>query len=258
MGEPASSSAAANPQPAIVLDDLDVTYRVFEDRRPQLKDLVANRFRRAAYREIEAVRGVSFTAYEGEAIGVIGGNGAGKSTLFRAMAGLIPPTGGAVYARSQPSLLGVGAALQPAASGRRNIELGGLALGLTQEQIAGQMEEIIAFTGLRDHIDLPLRTYSTGMRARLHFAIATSIEPDLLLIDEALSVGDSVFKRRSRKRIERMRENAGTVFIVSHSLESIERLCSRVIWLEHGRIILDAPTSEVVDAYRAAKDDDDD
>jgi len=255
VGEEAPTTAAATAQPTIVLDDLDVTYRVFEDRRPQLKDLVANRFRRPAYREIEAVRGVSFTAYEGEVIGVIGGNGAGKSTLFRAMAGLIPPTAGAVYARSQPSLLGVGAALQPAASGRRNIELGGLALGLTQEQITHQMEEIIAFTGLRDHIDLPLRTYSTGMRARLHFAIATSIEPELLLIDEALSVGDSVFKRRSRKRIERMRENAGTVFIVSHSLRSIERLCDRVIWLEQGRVVLDASTSEVLDAYRAAKDD---
>jgi teichoic acid transport system ATP-binding protein len=250
-------TATAPARPTLVLDDLYVTYKVYEDRRPKLKDLVANGFKRPASRSIPAVRGVSLTAHEGEVIGVIGGNGAGKSTLFRAMAGLIPPTAGHVYASSQPSLLGVGAALQPSVSGRRNIELGGLALGLSREEIDAKMDDIIAFTGLKNHIDLPLRTYSTGMKARLHFAIATSIDPELLLIDEALSVGDTVFKRRSRKRIEEMRKNAGTVFVVSHSLRSIERLCSRVIWFEQGRIVLDAPTAEVLDAYRAAEDDDD-
>jgi teichoic acid transport system ATP-binding protein len=248
----------AGARPTLVLDDVHVTYRVFEDRRPAIIDIVTNGFRRPASRTIPAVRGVSLTAYEGEAIGVIGGNGAGKSTLFRAMAGLIPPTAGTVYARSQPALLGVGAALQPAASGRRNIELGGLALGLSHGEVAEKMEGIIAFTGLRDHIDLPIRTYSTGMRARLHFAIATSIDPELLLIDEALSVGDATFKRRSRQRIEQMRENAGTVFVVSHSLRSIARLCTRALWIEEGRVVRDGPADEVLDAYREAKDDEDD
>ena len=258
MAELATAPDTATAQPTLVLDDVHVTYRVFEDRRPAIIDIITNGFKRPSSRKIEAVRGVSFTAYEGEAIGVIGGNGAGKSTLFRAMAGLIPPTSGTVYARSQPSLLGVGAALQPAASGRRNIELGGLALGLSHDQVAEKMDDIVAFTGLSDHIDLPIRTYSTGMRARLHFAIATAIDPELLLIDEALSVGDSTFKRRSRLRIEQMREKAGTVFVVSHSLRSINRLCTRVIWMEQGRVVLDGATDEVVEAYRAAKDDDDD
>lgn len=258
MADTTLAPRTATAQPTLVLDDVHVTYRVFEDRRPAIIDIISNGFKRPASRKIEAVRGVSFTAHEGEAIGVIGGNGAGKSTLFRAMAGLIPPTSGMVYARSQPSLLGVGAALQPAASGRRNIELGGLALGLSHDEVAQKMEGIIAFTGLRDHIDLPIRTYSTGMRARLHFAIATAIDPELLLIDEALSVGDSTFKRRSRQRIEQMREKAGTVFVVSHSLRSIRRLCSRVIWIEHGRVVIDGDTNEVIEAYRAAKDDDDD
>ncbi len=240
------------------LDDVHVTYRVFEERRPSLKDLAANRFRRAAYREIHAVRGVSLTAQEGEVIGVIGGNGAGKSTLLRAIAGLIPPTSGAVYAVSQPSLLGVGAALQPSVSGRRNIELGCLALGMSRKDLAERFEDIVAFAGLADHIDLPLRTYSTGMRARLHFAIATSIEPELLLIDEALSVGDSEFRKRSRKRIEELRERAGTVLIVSHNLRTLSRMCSRVLWIEEGQLVKDGDADDVLDAYRASGDGDDD
>ena len=246
-----------DPAPAIVLDDVHVTYRVYEDRRPHLRDVITNGFRRPASRAIEAVRGVSFTAYEGEVIGVIGGNGAGKSTLFQTMAGLLPPTQGAVYARSQPALLGVGAALQPAVSGRRNAQLGCLALGLTHEETEERIPEIVKFAGLEDFIDLPLRTYSSGMRARLHFAIATSVEPELLLIDEALSVGDAVFKRRSTKRIEQLRQRAGTVFIVSHSLRTITKNCSRAIWLDRGRIVEDGDAKAVVKAYEAATEDTD-
>lgn len=246
------------PAPTIVLDDVHVTYHVYEDRRPQLKDLVANRFKRPASRSIHAVRGVSFTAFEGEAIGVIGGNGAGKSTLFRAMAGLLPPTAGSVYARSQPSLLGVGAALQPQVSGRRNIQLGCLALGLSTEEIKERTGDIISFAGLEEFIDLPLRTYSSGMKARLHFAIATSVEPELLLIDEALSVGDAEFKHRSKQRIKELRAKAGTVFLVSHSLQSITSTCSRAIWMERGKVVADDDAKTVVEAYRDKTDDRDD
>ena len=251
---PGVASAAA---PSLVLDDVHVTYHVYEDRRPQLRDLVTSRFKRPASRSIYAVRGVSFTAYEGESIGVIGGNGAGKSTLFRAMAGLLPPTSGAVYARSQPSLLGVGAALQPAVSGRRNIELGGLALGLTPGQVRAKTPEIIEFAGLEEFIDLPLRTYSSGMRARLQFAIATAVEPELLLIDEALSVGDADFKRRSQTRIEELRAKAGTIFVVSHSLKSITNNCTRAIWLERGEVVADGAAGDVTEAYRKRTQDPD-
>jgi teichoic acid transport system ATP-binding protein len=240
------------------LEDVHVTYRVYEDRRPALKDLARNGFKRPASRAIYAVRGVTFTARQGEAIGVIGGNGAGKSTLFRTMAGLLPPSQGAVYATSQPSLLGVGAALQPAVSGRRNIELGGLALGLTNDEIQAQMDDIIEFAGLREFIDLPLRTYSSGMKARLHFAIATAVEPEILLIDEALSVGDAEFKRRSKRRIEDLRERAGTVFLVSHSMRSIVNTCDRALWLEKGRVVADGPAQDVVDAYSEGNQDPDD
>ena len=246
---------AALGSPTIRLDDVYVTYREYEDRRPGLRELASNGFKRPAFREIKAVRGVSFTAHEGEAIGVIGGNGAGKSTLFRAMAGLLPPTSGAVYARSQPSLLGVGAALQSGVSGRRNVQLGGLALGLSQAEVEERMDEIIRFAGLEEFIDLPLRTYSSGMKARLHFAIATSVEPELLLIDEALSVGDAVFKKRSKARIQELRKKAGTVFLVSHSLGSIRSNCSRVLWLDKGRLVQDGPTDEVLQAYEQRFDD---
>lgn len=261
MAETVTSPPVAEttaPSPTLVLDDVHVTYHVYEDRRPHLKDIVANGFRRPASRAIQAVRGVSLTAYEGEAIGVIGGNGAGKSTLLKAMAGLLPPTGGAVYARSQPALLGVGAALQPSVSGRRNIQLGCLALGMSSAEIKQRMDEIVAFAGLEDFIDLPLKTYSSGMRARLHFSIATAVEPELLLIDEALSVGDAEFKHRSKQRIEELREKAGTVFLVSHSMRAITRTCTRVVWLEKGRIIQDGDPEEVVGAYQEETNDEDD
>lgn len=255
---PGPSPSTTTPSPTLVLDNVHVTYHVYEDRRPHLKDVVANRLKRPASRAIHAVRGVSLTAYEGEAIGVIGGNGAGKSTLLKAMAGLLPPTGGFVYARSQPALLGVGAALQPSVSGRRNVQLGCLALGLSGAEIRERMGEIVAFAGLEDFIDLPLKTYSSGMRARLHFAIATSVEPELLLIDEALSVGDAEFKRRSKQRIEELREGAGTVFLVSHSMRSITRTCTRVVWLEKGRIVRDGDPKEIVAAYQRQTNDEDD
>lgn len=245
-------------RPTLRVDDLHVTYRVFEERRPSFKDLVANGFRRAAYREIHAVRGVSFTATEGEVIGFIGGNGAGKSTLFGAIAGLIPPTAGSVRAIGRPSLLGVGAALQPSVSGRRNIELGCLALGLSRKQLAEKFDDIVAFTGLEDHLDLPLRTYSSGMKARLHFAIATSIEPELLLIDEALSVGDKDFRKRSRQRIDQMRKQAGTVMIVSHNVATLRKMCNRAIWFEEGQVVKDGPAGEVLDAYDDSDDGDED
>ena len=250
------ASATPAAKPTLHVEDLHVTYRVFEDRRPSFKDLVANGFRRSTFREIHAVRGVTFTAHEGEVIGFIGGNGAGKSTLFSALAGLLPPTAGTVRAVSRPALLGVGAALQPQVSGRRNIELGCLALGLSRKQLDERIEDIIEFTGLRDRIDLPLRTYSSGMRARLQFAIATSIEPELLLIDEALSVGDKAFKKRSQKRIRELQARAGTVMIVSHSVRTLRKMCSRVIWFEEGQIVKDGPADEVLDAYDDSEEGD--
>ncbi|MEY5004665.1 MAG: hypothetical protein RLZZ594_695, partial [Actinomycetota bacterium] len=196
-----------------------------------------------------AVKKVSFTIYEGDSVGIIGSNGSGKSSLMRAIAGLTPIAGGGVYAFARPTLLGVGAALMPALSGEKNILLGGLALGFTRKQINAAVTDIIKFAGLEEFIDLPMRTYSSGMAARLRFAIAASRDHDILIIDEALAVGDQEFRNRSEARMREMRANAGTVFLVSHSMKSILDTCTRVIWIEKGVLKMDGDPKTVVDAY---------
>jgi len=235
----------------VLLDDVHVTYRVFEDRSPSLRELARGHRRRA--REIHAVRGVSFVAKQGESIGIVGRNGSGKSTLLQALAGLLPVDHGEVFARSQPTLLGVGSALQSGLSGRRNIALGCLAMGLPSSELEERTEEIIAFAGIEEFIDLPMTAYSSGMRARLLFAIATAVVPDILVIDEALSVGDEAFRLKSKERIQRLREDAGTVFLVSHALDTVAESCTRVIWMERGRIIADGDPDAIVARYRASQ-----
>lgn len=230
--------------------DVHVTYHAFEDRRPEIKEYVANGFRRPVAREINAVRGVTITLKKGEALGIIGPNGSGKSTLMQAMAGLLPPNEGEVYARSQPTLLGVGAALQPNVSGRRNILLGCLALGMSREAVEEKIPEVTRFAGLEDYIDLPLKAYSSGMRARLHFSIATAVEPEILLIDEALTVGDELFKERSEQRINELQEKAGTVVLVSHQLNSIKETCDRAILFEDGQVTYEGEPEAVIEEYK--------
>lgn len=249
---PPATGPSSAEDATILLDDVHVNYRVAGEHRPRLKDLLRGR-RHAPedhFRTIKAVHGVSLVALRGQAIGVIGRNGSGKSTLMRAMAGLLPVTSGEVYASSQPALLGVGAALKPSISGRRNIQLGGLALGMTRGEIEARMDEVIDFADLRDFIDLPLKAYSSGMKARLLFAISTAIRPEILLIDEALAVGDEIFRERSDERIQELIGDAGTVFIVTHSLGTVRETCGRAIWLEKGEMEADGDPSEVVSAYR--------
>lgn len=234
----------------VLLDDVHVTYRVYEDRRPSLRDVL--RGQRRQHRAIHAVRGVSLVACRGESIGIVGRNGSGKSTLLQALAGLLPVDSGQVYARSQPTLLGVGSALQATLSGRRNIVLGCLALGMPAAEVDAQVADIVAFAELEEFIDLPMTAYSSGMRARLLFAIATAVVPDILVIDEALAVGDERFRLKSTERIAALRDEAGTVFLVSHALDTLAESCSRIVWLERGRILADGDPDEIVARYRAA------
>lgn len=252
----AHGSPPSSEQPVTVrVEDLHMTYRVYEERRAKLRNLFA--FKSRPYRSVRAIRGVDLTAHQGEVVGVIGPNGSGKSTLFQGVAGLLPPTQGRVLTRSRPLLLGVSSALKPKLSGRRNIYIGCLALGMARREIDERFHDIVGFAGLRRFIDMPMKTYSSGMRARLQFAIATAVIPDILLIDEALAVGDRKFKRRSWKRLDEIREHAGTVMIVSHSLGEIRRTCTRVVWLEDGVVRMEGPTEEVVDAYEEFQDRDD-
>jgi teichoic acid transport system ATP-binding protein len=244
-------SVSSDARASVVVDDVHVVYRVYEDRRPRMRDIVTNRFKRPSYREIHAVRGVSFSAQRGEVIGVIGPNGSGKSTLLRTLAGLLPPTSGEIYATTRPMLLGVGAALRRDLSGRRNIMIGCLALGISRREVEARQDEIIEFSGLGDFIDLPMKTYSSGMSARLQFSIATAVTPEILLIDEALAVGDKNFRRRSWARIEEIRNAAGTVFLVSHNLNEIKKTSTRAMWLQDGKVVADGETEAVVEAYEA-------
>ena len=240
-------------QPVVVADGVHVEYKVYASGRAVNPN--ARGLRRAArsMRIVHALKGVSFVAYRNESIGVIGSNGSGKSTLMRAMVGLTPPSAGAIYASSRPNLLGVGAALIPDLSGERNIVLGGLALGFQKSEITALRDQIVEFSELQEFIDLPMRTYSSGMQARLKFAIAASQQHDILIVDEALSVGDKRFQKRSEGRIREIRDNAGTVFLVSHSMTSIRDTCDRVLWLNKGELMMDGPTEEVVTAYEASR-----
>ncbi|MFI5805195.1 ABC transporter ATP-binding protein [Streptomyces sp. NPDC051561] len=246
--------------PTVIADDVHIVYRVHTGGGGKGGATAAlNRIVRGkkgedtrGVRKVHAVRGVSFTAYRGEAIGLIGSNGSGKSTLLRAIAGLLPAESGKVYTDGQPSLLGVNAALMNDLTGERNVILGGLAMGMSREQIRERYQSIVDFSGINekgDFITLPMRTYSSGMAARLRFSIAAAKDHDVLMIDEALATGDRKFQIRSEERIRELRKEAGTVFLVSHSNKSIRDTCDRVLWLEKGELLMDGPTEEVVKAY---------
>ncbi len=241
----------------VVVDDLHIIYRVWIAPDEPL-DAKGGRWRRlrsrrpvSIKREVHALRGVSFVARQGEAIGVIGKNGAGKSTLMRAIAGLLPPNQGAVYADGQPTMLGVSSALMQALSGLRNVELGLLALGLTPAEVKERIPSVVDFSGIGSAIHMPMNTYSSGMSARLKFAIASSVTHEILLIDEALSTGDGEFVKRSSQRIQQLRDEADTIFLVSHSMGAIRSACNRVLWLDEGRIVADGPPDEIIPEYEA-------
>lgn len=237
-------------QPVVACDDVHVEFRTLTTGK-RIKPSVASGLlqRGRSLRTVHALKGVTFVANANESIGIIGTNGSGKSTLMRTITGLTPATRGAVYAKSRPNLLGVGAALIPDLSGGNNIILGGLAMGMEREEIEAQYDAIVEFTGLEDFIDMPMRTYSSGMSARLKFAIATAKEHEILIVDEALSVGDRDFQKKSEKRIRDIRERAGTVFLVSHSMRSIRDTCNRTIWIEKGELRADGETASVVKEY---------
>lgn len=239
-------------QPVVIVDNLHVKYEVYSSGKA-VGNAGARRLlqpKMKGVRTVHALKGITFVAYENESIGVIGSNGSGKSTLLRAITGLTPPSDGAVYARSRPSLLGVGAALIPDLSGDKNITLGGLALGYDRQQVEAMREEIVKFAELEEFIDLPMRTYSSGMAARLKFAIAASKKHDILIIDEALAVGDAKFRKRSEAKIRDIRDGAGTIFNVSHSMNSIKETCDRCIWIEKGVQMMDGDTDSVTKEYQ--------
>ncbi|HEX7831817.1 MAG TPA: ABC transporter ATP-binding protein [Thermoanaerobaculia bacterium] len=231
----------------------DVSVRYPTARIPTLKEWVV---RAAAARPpaADALRDVTFSIAAGEAFGIIGGNGAGKSTLLRVAAGIIPPTNGEAITRGRVApIIELGTGFEGELSGRENVFFNGALLGRSKKFMKSVVDEIIDFSGIAASIDQPLRTYSTGMVARLAFAIATTIEADIVLLDEVLSVGDAEFRERSEERIRRFHERGATLLLVSHDLTAIERICTRAAWLEKGQLRMLGDATEVVQAYQGLK-----
>lgn len=200
--------------------------------------------------EVRALKNVSLVAHEGEAIGIVGLNGSGKSTLLRIIAGLERPSGGRVLATASPVLLGVNAAMVPEMSGAENVRLGCLAMGMTPGEAKAALPDVVELSGLGSSIHLPMKTYSSGMGARLRFAIAAAAKPEVMLIDEALATGDAAFKERSEERMNQLRAGAGCVFLVSHAAKTVEETCTRAIWLHQGRVVIDGGAYDVAQKYR--------
>ena len=255
--EPPAPRVVAPPQPEswqapdretlILVDAVTVDYEIY-----QAADGTSRPLGRNAPVSVRSLTDVSLTLKRGEALGLVGMNGAGKSTLVRTMAGLQPASQGQVWVRSQPRLLGVNAAMRARLTGRVNIELGCVAMGYSRAEASELEERIVDFSELGDAIDRPIMSYSSGMRARLGFSIATVERPEILLLDEALAVGDANFKQKSLARLEKLKRRAGAMVMVSHSLKEIERVCDRVVWLDGGRIIADGEPDSVLDDYRVA------
>lgn len=233
------------PNPAIVVRNVTKDYKV----NGLSKSLRLSIRERNHTTMVHALKGVTTVFAEGESIGLLGQNGSGKSTLMRLMAGAEEPTSGHIMAKCEPVLMSISAALQPYQTGAKNIELACLAMGLDQEEIDERFDEIVEFTDLGDSIWRPMKTYSSGMSSRLTFALATTKNPEILLIDEALSAGDAAFSSKANKRMKGMLENSGTVVMVSHSAAQVRDLCTRAVWLHLGEVIADGPVDEVSKTY---------
>jgi len=236
---------------AIELRDVSVHYRLPRERIPTFKEFAIKWLRGSlVYDDLLALANVDLVVPRGDSLGIIGRNGAGKTTLMKVIARVLRPTGGtsAVNGRVAP-LLELGAGFDPELSGRENIFLNGAILGRSRREMMRRLPAIVEFAELEAFLDAPVRTYSSGMVARLGFAIATDVEPDILLVDEVLAVGDLEFQQKCLERMHRFRERGATLVLVSHSPEMVLSLCERALWFEAGRLVADGPAREVVEAY---------
>jgi ABC-type polysaccharide/polyol phosphate transport system ATPase subunit len=236
----------------IRIRDAGVSYRLYREKVSTLKEAVVNRFRHLRSAEIFwALRHVSLAVEPGEAIALVGHNGSGKSTLLKTIAGVLQPDEGEVLVQGRISpMIELGAGFDPELSGRDNIFLNGALLGFSRRQMEGKFDRIVAFSELSDFIDMPIKSYSSGMYARLGFAIAQDAEPDVLIVDEVLAVGDERFQEKCKARIRDFRAAGVTFCFVSHSLEAAKELCPRAAVLHHGRLAFDGPIGEAWERYR--------
>ena len=231
------------------VDDVHKHFRIYRERNQSIKAMFV-RGRRARYDEFEALKGISFEVPKGTTFGLIGENGSGKSTLLKCMAKILRPDRGTIETQGKISaLLELGAGFHPELSGRENVFLNGAILGMHKRQIEERFDAIVDFAGLAEFIDTPVKNYSSGMYVRLGFAVAINVDPDILLIDEILAVGDEQFQRKCSERFADLKESGKTIVIVSHALGTMRSLCDQVALLEHGNLIEVGPAGQVVDAY---------
>ena len=244
---------------AISVQGLSKRYRIgqYQTAYGTLRDALSGGVRRIVAREhhdeerdMWALRDVSFDVPDGEVLGIVGRNGAGKSTLLKVLTRIVSPTEGRAEIRGRVgSLLEVGTGFHPELTGRENVFLNGSILGMRQREIVSKFDEIVDFAGVGPFLDTPVKRYSSGMSVRLAFAVAAHLEPEILLVDEVLAVGDAEFQRRCLGRMEDLSESGRTVVFVSHQMQAVAQLCDRAIWLDHGRVESEGPASDVVAEY---------
>lgn len=239
-------------EPVIHLENVSVRFRLPKERIYSVKEFVIRWLqRRVVYHDFFALTDVNLDVMPGEVFGVIGHNGAGKSTLLKVIARVLRPTKGRVRLRGHISpLLELGAGFDPELTGRENVYLNGAILGYKKADIKKRFDRIVAFAGLEEFIDSPIRNYSTGMTSRLGFSIATDVRPEVLIVDEVLSVGDAEFQKKSKARIEEFRAKGSTILLVTHDMEVVQNMCQRVLWLEHGKVRMSGQANDVLDVYK--------
>ena len=241
-----------NSRVVIRAENVSVKYRVPHERISSFKEYAIRALqRRVTYDEFFALHDVSLDVKASEVFGVIGRNGAGKSTLLRVISRVMRPTGGRVWRQGRVApLLELGGGFHPELTGRENVFLNGALLGHSRAEMARRFDEIVEFAELQDFIDTPLRSYSSGMAARLGFAVATAVQLDVLIVDEVLSVGDERFQQKCSARIDRFRSDGATILLVSHNATLVQTLCDRAVWLDKGRVKVVGPAAEVVSSYQ--------
>lgn len=235
----------------IEVDDVTMRFRMANDKIRSIKEFVVKSLRREIeYREFEALRHVSFDVHRGEVVGLIGRNGAGKSTILKIISGILKPTEGRAVVRGNVApMLELGSGFDMDMTGRENVFINGAILGYSEKFINEKYDEIVEFSEIGQFMDIPLRNYSSGMIARLAFSIATVVKPEILIVDEVLSVGDAEFQQKSFDRMQELMSGGTTVLFVSHSLPQIREMCNRVVWLHQGQVRMFGATGEVCDAY---------
>jgi len=238
--------------PAITVDNVSVRFNLSKERVDNLKEYVIRFLKRQLmFQEFFALKNVSLTVKKGEAWGIIGANGSGKSTLLKVISGIIKPFEGSVSIRgSVAPLIELGAGFDPNLTARENIYLNGTILGHTKRYMTEHFDEIVDFAELKEFLDSPIKNYSSGMKARLGFSVATMVRPSILIVDEILAVGDFKFQQKCKKRMEEMLAGGTTLLYVSHSSDSVKQLCSRALWLEKGKMMMAGDATDVCDAYQ--------